>query len=252
METGRRTTLDAAMTLLFISPITERAAHKFLTLLLTLAVDVAFASPACAALASGVYQTVTGATVQETGDRVPSGGRVVPFFATLRFDLAAVSPSLTGATTNAVLEGGAPFALTVRSSSGLQLTNGTQRFTGDYLRDIYPSGTQYIFDWKFSTSATGEVLWNGVTYWAGGHIWYVMISNVALVPLPWLEISREEQALVRITWATNFADYSLEYADSLAPPTWNTVTNVPINAGGRLAVTLDIDVLERFYRLRKP
>src|SRR2546429_4185885 len=74
--------------------------------------------PACAALASGVYQTVPGATVEERGDRVPNRSRVVPFFATLAFDLSATEPSLTAVITNAVLEGGEPFSLIVRSSTG--------------------------------------------------------------------------------------------------------------------------------------
>ena len=73
--------------------------------------------PADAALESGVYQTLPGATVEERGDRVPNGSRVVPFCATLTFDLMATPPSLTALIPNAVLEGGEPFALTVRSSS---------------------------------------------------------------------------------------------------------------------------------------
>src|SRR5712671_1132930 len=89
--------------------------------------------PARAALESGVYQTVPGATVEEYGDRVPSGSRVVPLFATLTFDLNTKQPTLTAVITNAVLEGGDPFALTVRSSSGARLMDGTYRFTGDYL-----------------------------------------------------------------------------------------------------------------------
>src|SRR6266550_8704804 len=88
-----------------------------------------WAWPAGAALESGVYQTVPGATVEERGDRVPNGSRVVPLFATLTFDLSAAEPSLTAVITNAVLEGGDPFALTVRSSSGARLVDGAYRFT---------------------------------------------------------------------------------------------------------------------------
>src|SRR4029453_6922519 len=103
--------------------------------------------------------------------RVPNGRRVVPLFATLTFDLRAAEPLLRAVITNAVLEGGEPFALTVRSSSGAQFTNGEYRFTGDYLGEIEPVGTQYSFDWSFTTSTNGEVVWNGMTGWAGGHAW---------------------------------------------------------------------------------
>ena len=149
-----------------------------------LGVHLALSWPACAALQSGVYWTPPGTTVEERGDRVPGGIRIVPFSATLTFDLDAAQPSLSAVIPNAVLEGGAPFALTVRSSSGVRLTDGTHRFEGDYLRELYPVGTQYLFDWRFSTAAAGGVAWNGSMGWAGGHIWQVTISSVTLVPEP--------------------------------------------------------------------
>src|SRR3989442_10796192 len=148
---------------------------------IVLGFHLALAWPACAALESGTYQTLPGATVEERGDRVPNGSRVVPLSATLKFDLGAAQPSLTAVISNAVLEGGDAFALTVHSSSGEKLMDGTYRFTGDYLGDIYSSGTQYMFEWRFSTSTNGGVEWNGITGWGGGHAWYVTISNITLV-----------------------------------------------------------------------
>jgi hypothetical protein len=218
---------------------------------IALGVHLALAWPACAALESGVYQTLPDATVEEIGDRVPNGSRVVPLFATLTFDLGA-QPSLAAVIPNAVLEGGDPFALTVRSSSGVQLVDGTFGFTGDYLGDIYPSGTQYMLDWRFSTSTNGGVVWNGITGWAGGHAWYVTISNITLVAAARLNISRVGTASVQITWATNFANHVLEYATSLQAAGWSTVTNAAVTIGDRLSVTVDTDDSKRFYRLRKP
>ena len=89
-------------------------------------------------------------------------------------------------------------------------------------------------------------------YWAGGHLWYVMISNITLVPVPWLDIAHVGSASVQIAWATNFADCVLESTASLSAPGWGTVTNAPIIAGERVSVTVDVDVSNRFYRLRKP
>jgi hypothetical protein len=85
---------------------------------------------------------------------------------------------------NAVLEGGDPFALAVHSTFGTKLVDGTFQFTGDYLRDNFPSGTQYLFDWKFTTSSDGRVLWNGVIGWTGGHLWQVTISDIAIQAVP--------------------------------------------------------------------
>ena len=219
---------------------------------ISLGVHLALAWPACAALESGVYQTLPGATVEERGDRVPNGSRVVPISATLTFDLSTAQPSLTAMIPKAVLEGGDPFALTVRSSYGAQLMDGTYWFTGDYLREIYPSGTQYLFDWRFSTSTNGQVVWNGIIGWAGGHIWQVTISDITLVPAAQLSISQVGTASVQITWATNFADHVLEHASSLSAAGWSTVTNAVAITGDGCSITVATGESKRFYRLRKP
>jgi hypothetical protein len=158
----------------------------------------AVASP----LQSGVYQTLPGATVEEHTDRFPAGSRVVPLSATLTFDLSSAPPSLTAVIPNAVLEGGEPFALTVHSSSGLRLNDGTYRFTGDYLREIDPAATQYLFDWSFSTSTDGQVVWNGTTFWAGGHIWFVTISNITMTAVVSPPVERATSGVYEIVSGT--------------------------------------------------
>lgn len=235
-----------------IGPRSLLALRKAAGVSIVLGVHLAQTRPACAALESGVYQTPPGATVEERGDRVPNGSRVMPFSATVTLDLSGAPPSLTAVIPNAVLEGGTPFALTVRSSSGGQLVDGRYWFSGDYLRDLQPSGTQYLFDWKFSASTNGQVVWNGITGWAGGHIWQVTITNLTLVPQAQLSISPAGATSVQITWATNFADYVLESVGSLPAAGWSIVTNTTSTIGDRLSVTLDTDASQRFYRLRKP
>jgi hypothetical protein len=218
-----------------------------------LAITISFlALPACAALESCDYQTVPGTTIEERGDRVEGGSRITPLFATMTFDWIPARPSLTAVITNAPLEGGEPFPLTIRSSSGTQSPDGSYRFTGDYLGDIYPLGTQYVFDWSFSASTNGGLVWNGQIYWAGGHIWLVTISNITLVPQAPLAIAREGSASAQITWPTNLADHVLEYDASLPGADWNAVTNVAAVVGNRLSVTVSLTASRRFYRLRRP
>jgi hypothetical protein len=212
----------------------------------------ALTRPVSAALPSGVYQTAPGTTVQEFGDRLREGSRTIPLTATVTFDLQDGRPNLTAVMADAVLEGGDPFALTVCSSSGAQYNDSTYLFTGDYLRNIEPSGTQYLFDWKFRASPDGQVVWNGITGWAGGHIWQITISNVVLVPVPRLSISLEGNAAFRITWATNFTDHVLEYTASFPAASWRIVTEPVTVTGGHFAVTVDSIAAQRFYRLRKP
>jgi hypothetical protein len=205
-----------------------------------------------AAMFPVVYQTFTGSTVLEWGVRVPNGSRNVPLFATLRFNFNAAQPLLSAEITNAVLEGGDAFRLTVRSSSGSQWSDGTYTFTGDYLGEVNSSASQYLFDWRFSPSTNGQMTWNGTTDWAGGHAWYVVISNLTLVPVPWLTIERVDVAAAQVAWSTNFADHVLEFATGLPAVTWSPVTNAVSYAGDRASVTVDSSLSGLFYRLRKP
>src|SRR5262245_61445293 len=96
-------------------------------------------------LESGRYLTPPGATVTEQGGRVTGEVRSVPLSAALTFDLSATPPSLTAALADAVLEGGEPFGLTVRSEAGGRLNDGTYWFRGDYLQAIQHADSQYGF-----------------------------------------------------------------------------------------------------------
>lgn len=202
-----------------------------------------------AALESGVYQTLPGATVEEHGDRVPNGSRVVPLSATITFDLNATPPSLVAVAANAVLEGGDPFALTVRSASGVSLIGGAYHFAGDYLQAIEPSGTQYLFEWRFSASTSNEVIWNGTTGWAGGHYWELAISNLTLVPAALVSISRSATTSVQVSWDMRFSDRVLEWCETLPGGGWNAVTNQVATNANRLSVTVEPGESRRFYRL---
>lgn len=152
-----------------------------------------------AAFESGTYETIFNPTVLEFGDNVPNENRILPRSATITFDLDATPPSLTAVIHDAVLEGGVPFyseypgpfELTVRSSSGTQLEDGSYSFSGDYMGDLRPTGTQWGFEWRFSEIGAGIIAWNGSTGWWGGHVWAEIISGIALQvhPQPYQEES---------------------------------------------------------------
>jgi hypothetical protein len=234
----------------------QNARRMIMKRILTLSAAISFfvgllTWPACAALTSGAYQTLPGATVVESGDRVPNDSRVVPYSAFLTFDLAATPPSLTAVISNAVVEGGEPFPLTVRSSFGSRLPDGTYTFRGDYLLDLYPTGSQYGFDWRFSTSTNGEVVWNGTSAWWGGHLWYVAISNLTLVPRPRLEITQSGSQLT-VSWPAEHTGFSLEQAAGLPVAEWTAVTNPVDLIGDRFSVTIEAGSAQGYFRLRKP
>lgn len=207
---------------------------------------------AAAGIESGVYRTLPDSTVEERGDRVPNESRVVPFAATLTFDLTADAPSVVAEIANAVIEGGDPFPLTVRSLSGARLPDGSYRFGGDYLRATHPSGTQYLFDWRFSTGADGRLLWNGTIGWAGGHFWMVTLSGLVLEPVPAaprLDIARVGSH-VTLSWSVTHAGYALETSTSLPEAGWNPVTEPIGIVGDRFTVTVEAGDRQRFFRLR--
>jgi subtilisin-like proprotein convertase family protein len=200
-------------------------------------------------LASGTYQTIPGAIAVESGGQVPNGSRVVSLTATLTFDLSATPPSMTAVMDDAVLEGSDPFPLTVRSSLGARMADGTYRFTGDYLAEANPSIPGYFFNWTFSASSEGDVLWNGLTDWSGGHLWYVGITNVTLVSRPKLGITREGSQIT-ITWPGT--GYQLQGAASLPASSWDNVTNAVDITNTGSSVTLEATGAQRYFRLRKP
>ena len=197
-----------------------------------------------------VYRTLPGATVEERGDRIPAGVRVVPISATFHLDPTATTPEMTGSISNAVLEGGGPFELSVRSVSGVLLPGGSVRFSGDYLP---ATASGYFFDWTFAPSTNGELIWNGTSLWAGGHLWQIDISNLTLVPLPLLKISPVAGNAVEISWSSHFADHVLEHATHWIPTDWSTVTNAVVTRGDQLLILREHgESSQQYFRLRKP
>ena len=236
-----------------------------LAIAVVLGIELIWAGPARAVLQSGTYQTVAGATVQEVGDNVTNDSRVVPLTATLTFDLATTPRLMTVVMHDAVMEGGSPFAtnatggktqpfeLTVRNESWSRKPDGTYEFTGDYLREIHPSGSGYFFLWQFSTATNGNIVWNGSMYWTGGHIWMVTVSNIVITgPSASLNINSTTNSAVELAWQTNFSDHILESASSLSNSDWNIVTNGVTNNGIHMVHTENPNKLQRFFRLRKP
>lgn len=214
-------------------------------------VHVTLTPVAGAALESGVYYTVPGATVEEFGDRVAGGRRVVPMSAILTFDLDDGSSSLTAVIPNAVFEGGEPFELTVRSASAHRLPDGSYRFDGTY---IPTPGLYYGFTWTFSTATDGSLRWNGSAGCACGHIWHVAISNVVIAPPPRLGITQVGNML-EITWHEDETrNYALEETDSLPLSAgaigWTSTAGVPRIENGRRVLTVPQTPRHKFYRLR--
>ncbi len=222
--------------------------------LLWMGFHLVWAGASGAVLESGVYQTLPEAAVNERGDRVPDGSRDVPLAASLTFDLAASQPTVSAVIPNAVLEGGSPFLLTVHSQSGIHLADGSYRFSGDYLRDLIPVGTQYGFDWTFSLTTDGQIVWKGLMDWGGGHLWLVSIAELNIVPStvpPRLEIVAAG-GQVTVSWPAVFPGYVLEKSTNLSVPDWSGVTDPADIVGNRYSVTLDASTAPGFFRLHKP
>ena len=96
-------------------------------------------------------------------------------------------------------------------------------------------------------------MWDGITGWAGGHIWLVTISNLTLV----LEVTRprldvhQAGSQVTVSWPATFTGYLLEQTARLPATDWSTVTNGVALNGDRFSVMVEAGDAQGFFRLRK-
>lgn len=153
-------------------------------------------SESFAQLDSGTYVTPTGATVLECSDdatRIPSGdclglvgsiaGRELPISASISLDFSTSEPSMSAIIDNAYWEGASsfglaePFKLTLQSDLSRTIENG-YAFSGAYF--VAP----WQFDWEFTLEDDNTLLWNGASYWTGGHFWSIYYEDVQLIPVP--------------------------------------------------------------------
>lgn len=199
-----------------------------------------------ATLESRSYQTVPGATMEEFTEPSPGQTYTHPFSATVTFDLEADPPSLTATIYNAVLERSDPFILTVQSDTFFRLANGSYRFDGPFIRN-----SQYFFSWTFSTNANGQLLWSGDAGWAGGHIWRLRVTDVAINPVAKLEIE-SAGSQITLSWAAADTGYILEQTAAFQPPAWTRVDTMPTMTVNRFTVSIDIGSTTAFFRLRRP
>ena len=88
----------------------------------------------------------------------------------------------------------------------------------------------------------------------GGCDYFRLAGTLSIEPTvePELRVSRAGGAATRITWATNFTGFTLEYATSLPATAWTAVTNSVSTAGADFSVRVDTDAAFRVFRLRKP
>src|SRR5262249_36052 len=118
------------------------------------------------------------------------------------------------------------------------------------LQALYPNGTQYGFEWRFSASTNGEAVWNGMTGWWGGHAWYVGITNLTLVPNPKLEIT-QAGSQVTLSWPAAHTAFVLGQAAALPRSQWDAVTNRVDIIDDRFSVSVEAGASEGYFRLRR-
>jgi hypothetical protein len=77
--------------------------------------------------------------------------------------------------------------------------------------------------------------------------------TLSFTPLvaPVLEVLRENSSSITLSWPLDADDWSLESAAAVNAPTWNSVTNVPVNTGTNFSLTLDADGAQKYFRLHR-
>jgi uncharacterized delta-60 repeat protein len=71
------------------------------------------------------------------------------------------------------------------------------------------------------------------------------------IPQPWLDIQRDGETHVVLSWPTNFSSFILEANTNLSLNTWGTVSPAPTVSGTNNVVTNVTSGAERYYRLRQ-
>jgi hypothetical protein len=80
----------------------------------------------------------------------------------------------------------------------------------------------------------------------------VMAGNFsAFIPRPQLSISSSSTNIV-LSWPAVQFTYQLQFNTNLAPASWTTVTNAPVQNGSRLTVTMPVGSGKQFFRLISP
>jgi hypothetical protein len=80
----------------------------------------------------------------------------------------------------------------------------------------------------------------------------VMAGNFsAFIPRPQLAISSSSTSVV-LSWPAVQSTFRLQINTNLAPASWATVTNAPVQSGSRLTVTMPVSSGKQFFRLIGP
>jgi hypothetical protein len=131
-------------------------------------------------------------------------------------------------------ESGAPFTLSCIALGAWQDQQGTVRLS-------MMSGSITINSINLEAIVSGPSLSSYDVY----------STNLVLLPPPQLSIARAASDSVKISWSTNYPDYSPEEAVGIPSGDWRSVTNTITTAADRFSVEVPI-ADQRFYRLRRP
>jgi hypothetical protein len=70
-------------------------------------------------------------------------------------------------------------------------------------------------------------------------------------PRPTLDLVQVDATTMQLTWATNAAGFTLEFAENLPAQTWSPITNSVTTNGDLCSVQVAISGSKGFYRLRQ-
>jgi glucose/arabinose dehydrogenase len=101
------------------------------------------------------------------------------------------------------------------------------------------------FPVSFGEDALGNLY---IAYIVSGDVYRIQTT---ITNGPMLNIQRNENMSVVLSWGTNFTGFALETKTDLNTNAWSTVSPVPVVRGSNYAVTNVVSDPQRFYRLRR-
>ena len=94
------------------------------------------------------------------------------------------------------------------------------------------------------------IRWSGVSHpFYSSHA--LAVDDLSFSAVPKIAILPDGPSQFSVSWSTNYTGYVLESALTPTPPSWDTVTNVPIILDSEFTVRVHSTNAQRFFRLKR-
>ena len=93
------------------------------------------------------------------------------------------------------------------------------------------------------------IRWTGVSHpFNSSHA--LALDDLTFTAVPDVQISAENPGQLRISWPTNFSDFTLQSATTLPATSWEIVTETPTISSGTFTIQIELTDSQRYFQLK--